>query len=223
MAQIGTMTGTAGAVTTLNLPYCPEYLFITNTSSASLELTNFSVSINGQSTVELIGADDIDAVAQIRSHSANDGTGSTETLMKAIPLSNGQINAPTLIRLTNESTTAGVIFGVSSSVGTAPYRYSQFTINATSNQQFSEFDSLLINSSPTNIDNIEIQWNDGFKDRYAPQELPLLWRSLYASGINSQFSATGDVAFLNNEDGNIANATIYTNASGSATVTVGRI
>ena len=28
---------------------------------------------------------------------------------------------------------------------------------------------------------------------------------------------------LNNEDGNIANATIYTNASGSSTVTVGRI
>lgn len=222
MAQIGTMTGTAGAVTTLNLPYCPEYLIVGNTTASSFELTNFSVSINGQSTIELIGADDIDAVAEIRSHSSSDGT-TTETLMKALPLSNGQINAPTLIRLTNESTNADAIFGVSSSVGTAPYRYSQFTINATSNQQFSEFDSLLINSSPANIDNIEIQWADGFKDRYAPEELPVLFRSLYASAVNSQFSSTGDIGFINNEDGNIANCTIYTNATGSSTVTVGRI
>lgn len=222
MAQIGTMTGTAGAVTTLNLPYCPEYLIVGASFASSFELTNFSVSINGQSTIELIGADDIDAVAEIRSHSSSDLT-TTETLMKAIPLSNGQINAPTLIRLTNESTNADAIYGVSSGVGTAPYRYSQFTINATSNQQFSEFDSLLINSSPTNIDNIEIQWADGFKDRYAPEELPVLFRSLYASAVNAQFSTTGDIAFINNEDGNIANCTIYTNASGSSTVTVGRI
>ena len=67
MAQIGTMTGTAGAVTSLNLPYCPEYVIVGNTYSDTFELTNFSVSINGQSTVELIGADDIDAVAQIKS------------------------------------------------------------------------------------------------------------------------------------------------------------
>ena len=33
MAQIGTMTGTAGAVTSLNLPYCPEYVIVGNTYS----------------------------------------------------------------------------------------------------------------------------------------------------------------------------------------------
>ena len=85
MAQIGTMTGTAGAVTTLNLPYCPEYLVVGNTYSGSFELTNFSVSINGQSTIELIGADDIDAVAQVRSHSTEDAA-TAEALMMAIPL-----------------------------------------------------------------------------------------------------------------------------------------
>ena len=46
MAQIGAMTGTAGAVTTLNLPYCPEYLIVGNSFSGTFELTNFSVSIN---------------------------------------------------------------------------------------------------------------------------------------------------------------------------------
>lgn len=221
MAQIGTMTGTAGAVTTLNLPYCPEYLIVGDTYNGSFELTNFSVSINGQSTIELIGADDIDAVSEIRSHSAH-STSSSELLISALKLTNGQINAPTLIRLTNEGTNADNIYGVSTSVGTAPYRYSQFTVNATSNQQFSEFDSLLINSSPTNIDSIEIQWADGFKDRFSAVELPVLWRELYAGGSNSQFS-TGDIGFIDNQDGNIANCTIYTNATGSSTVTVGRI
>ena len=83
MAQIGTMTGTAGAVTTLNLPYCPEYLIVGDTYNGSFELTNFSVSINGQSTIELIGADDIDAVSEIRSHSAH-STSSSELLISEI-------------------------------------------------------------------------------------------------------------------------------------------
>ena len=222
MAQIGTMTGTAGAVTTINLPYCPEYLVIGDTHSATFELTNFSVSINGQSTVDLIGADDIDAVAQIRSHDSECLGASTGNVM-ALQISNGQINAPTLLKFTNEGTNADNIYGVSSGVGTAPYRYSQFTVNATINQQFSEFDSILINSAPANIDSIEIQWVDGFKDRYDAVELPVLWRSLYSGEANSQFSASGDIAFINNEDGNIANCTVYTNATGSATVTVGRV
>ena len=222
MAQIGTMTGTAGAVTSLNLPYCPEYLIVGDTYSGTLALTNFSVSINGQSTIELIGADDIDAVAEIKSQSATDGAGG-ETVMEVLKLADGQINAPTLIKLTNEGTDADNIYGVSSSVGTAPYRYSQFTVNATSNQQFSEFDSVLINSSPTNIDSIEIQWVDGFKDRFAPQELPVLFRNTYAASNNAQFPSAGDIAWINNEDGNIANCTVYTNSTGSASCTIGRI
>ena len=222
MAQIGTMTGTAGAVTTINLPYCPEYIIVGDTHSKTFELSNFSVSINGQSTVDLIGADDIDSVAQIRAQDAGSETTADGNIM-ALQIANGQINAPTLLKFTNEGTNADNIFGVSSGVGSAPYRYSQFTVNATSNQQFSEFDSLLINSAPTNIDSIEIQWVDGFKDRYDANELPVLWRSLYTAEVNSQFSASGDIAFINNEDGNIANATVYTNASGSSTVTVGRV
>ena len=143
--------------------------------------------------------------------------------MMALELADGQINAPTLIRLTNEGANTNAVYGVSSQVGTAPYRYSQFTVNATSNQTFESFDSVLINSSPTNIDSIEIQWIDGFKDRYDPLELPALFRSLYAAANNSQFSEGTDIAWINNEDGNIANCTIYTNATGSATCTVGRI
>jgi len=222
MAQIGAMTGTAGAVTSINLPYCPEYLIVGNTFDPTFELTNFSVSINGQSTIELIGANAIDAVAQIRSQDAG-ATQTADGTIMALQLANGQINAPTLIKLTNESTNADNIYGVSTSVGSAPYRYSQFTVNSVSNQQFSEFDSLLIDSSPTNVDSVEIQYIDGFKDRFAPEELPVTFRSLYSAMDNSQFSTNGSLAFINNEDGNIANATVYTNSSGSSTVTVGRI
>ena len=222
MAQIATMTTGAGVVTSINLPYCPQYLLVNNSYAGTFDLTNIDVSINGQSTVSLIGADDIDAVGQIRSNTGGDTTGN-EQLMMALELADGQINAPTLIRLTNEGANTNAVYGVSSQVGTAPYRYSQFTVNATSNQTFESFDSVLINSSPTNIDSIEIQWIDGFKDRYAPQELPALWRNLYVSDGQSQFGDNEDIAFINNEDGNIANCTIYTNATGSATCTVGRI
>jgi hypothetical protein len=219
MAQIGTMTTGAGVVTSLNLPYCPQYLIIDNTHVGTFDLTNLDVSINGASTISLIGADDIDAVAQIKSHS----TDQDSNLMMALECSNGEINAPTLIRLTNEGTNTNSIYGVSSQVGSAPYRISMNTINATSNQIFQDFDYLLINSSPTNVDSVEIQWSNGFKDRYATKELPVLFRNLYGGENTSQFSATGDIAWINNEDGLIANATVYTNSSGSATCTVGRI
>ena len=224
MAQIGTMTTGAGVVTSLNIPYCPQYLMIDNPYAGTFDLTNLDVSINGQSTVSLIGADDIDAVAQIRSQDSDaTSSGGDGGLIMALELANGQINAPTLIRLTNEGANTNAIYGVSAAVGTSAYRYSQFTVNATSNQTFSEFDSVLINSSPTNIDSIEIQWVDGFKDRYDANELPVLWRSQYSAQNSSQFSGNADIAWINNEDGNIANCTVYTNATGSATCTVGRI
>ena len=54
-------------------------------------------------------------------------------------------------------------------------------------------------------------------------ELPTLFRTLYASEGAGRFSANGEHSFINNEDGNISSITLYTNASGSSTVTVGRV
>ena len=218
MSQIGTMGTTAGDVLTLNLPYCPQFITVNSTYVATFELTNFSVSINGQETINLVGADDIDAVGSIRKQvSVTD-----DTVYTFMEIADGFISAPTLIRLTNEGTTANKVYGVSQGTGTAPYRYSQFTINATSNQEFSDFDSLFMNDSAS-IDSVEIQWIDGYKDRYSYLELPVLFGSQYSSENNAMFSVTGDISWINNEDGNIANATIYTNATSSVTCTVGRI
>ena len=193
-----------------------------NTFDPTFELTNFSVSINGQSTIELIGADAIDACAQMRSQDAG-ATQTADGVMMALELADGQINAPTLIKLTNESTNADNIFGVSTGVGSGAYRYSQFTVNSVSNQSFTQFDSLMIGSSPDNIDSVEIQYVDGFSDRFSAYELPLTFKSLYSAMDNSQFSTSGSLAFIDNQDGNINSATVYTNSTGSSTVTVGRI
>jgi len=219
MAIIGSMTTGAGVLTSLILPQCPQYLIIDNSYSGTFDLTNIDVSINGASTISLIGADDIDAVAQIKSHTSL----AEPSIIMAIELANGEINAPTLIRLTNEGANTNTIYGVSQQVGTAPYRVSQFTVNSVSNQIFQDFNYLLINSSPTNIDSIEVQWSNGFKNRYAPQELPVLFRNLYASVNDAQFGGSGDIGWINNEDGLISSVVVFTNSSGSATVTVGRI
>jgi hypothetical protein len=223
MAIIGSMTTGAGVLTSLILPQCPQFLIINNTYSETFDLTNLDVSINGASTISLIGADDIDACAQIKSHSTGDEASSANGLIMALELSNGEINAPTLIRLTNEGSNTNTIYGVSQQVGTAPYRVSQFTVNSVSNQIFQDFNYLLINSSPANIDSIEIQWTNGFKNRFAPQELPVLFRNEYAAEKASKFSASNDVSWINNEDGLISSCVVFTNSSGSATVTVGRI
>ena len=65
---------------------------IEGTYEETFNITNLDVSINGQSTVSLIGADDIDAVAQIKSHSTGDVTGQTNGLIMGIELADGQIN-----------------------------------------------------------------------------------------------------------------------------------
>ena len=175
--------------------------------------------INGQSTVSLGTSDDIDAVAQIRSNvSIVDST-----VMMAMELADGEINAPCLIRITNEGSATPAVFGVSSGVGSAPFRWSQFSLNSLSNQIFQDFDSLLINSSPTNIDRIQIQWVNGFSDSFAPEELPALFRNSYAAVSYGSFSGGYDIAFVDNSDGLISSATVYTNSSGSATCTIGRI
>jgi len=223
MAIIGSMVSGAGILTSLNLPQCPEFLTINNTHSESFQLTALDVSINGNSVISLQGADSIDALAQIRSHSTGDVNAQTNGLIMGIALANGEINAPTLIRLTNEATGSDNIMGVSTNVGNAPYRYSQYTINSVSNQVFQQWDSLLLDNSPTNIDSIEIQYSNGFVNRFAPEELPLLFRGSYAAEITSKFSASGDISFIDNQDGLISGATIYTNSTGTCTVTVGRI
>ena len=155
MSQIGTMGTTAGETLTLNLPYTPQFISVGNTYSGTLELTNFSVSINGQETINLVGADNIDAVGQARRQvNSQDGAGGAGLPYTYLEITDGFISAPTLIRLTNEGTTANIVYGVSKAVGTAPYRYSQFTVNATSNQEFSDFDSILLNDSAS-IDSVE--------------------------------------------------------------------
>ena len=223
MSQIGTMGTTAGETLTLNLPYTPQFISVGNTYSGTLELTNFSVSINGQETINLVGADNIDAVGQARRQvNSQDGAGGAGLPYTYLEITDGFISAPTLIRLTNEGTTANIVYGVSKAVGTAPYRYSLFTVNATSNQEFSDFDSILLNDSAS-IDSVEIQWVDGYKDRYNYLELPVLFGDMYSSNNQSMFSASGDISYINNEDGNIANMTVYTNATSSVTCTVGRI
>lgn len=219
MSQISSLSTGAGVVTSITLAYCPQFLIIDNTYTGTFDITNIDVSINGQSTVSIGTSDDIDAVCQIKAQSSvSDGK-----VMMAMELANGEINAPTLIRLTNEGSNTNAVYGVSTAVGTAPYRYSQFSLNSLSNQIFQDFDSLLINSSPTNIDRVQIQWRNGFSDSFSPYELSVLFRSLYTSEGSSQFSATKDIAWVNNEDGLISSAQVYTNSSGSASCTIGRI
>lgn len=219
MSQISTLTTGAGVVTSITLAYCPQYLVIDNTYTGTFDITNIDVSINGQSTVSLGSADSIDAVAQIKSHAS---VVDAQVLM-ALELANGEINAPTLIRLTNEGSNTNAVYGVSSRVGTAPYRWSQFSLNSLSNQIFQDFDSLLIGTSPANIDRVQIQWKNGYSDSFAPQELPVLFRDLYVASNDGMFSGGDNIAWVDNSDGLISSATVYTNSTGASTCTIGRI
>ena len=218
MAIIGNLGG-ASTTTTLTLAFVPEYLIINNTFGTTFNLDALSVSVSGVSTIDITGESCINAVSNIESQpSSEDGS-----LMSAIQLADGQIaDSPCLIRLT--TTASGgteTIYGVSTRRGARPYFWSNFTITQSSSQSFQEFENLLIGNN-ANVSDVSVNFTSGHSDKFEAVELPVLFKSVYASADDSNMDNDGDFAWLPNYDGNVGSAAVFTNSSGSVTCAICR-
>ena len=190
MSKIGNTSNT------LTLNYVPQNIII-NSASADVsspfnDLTQLNVSVNGTEIVSLSSNATIETAFSVNNQvggtldisSGNDRSLPKQTVLQ---LSDGKIeNVNTNITFT--STTDYDVYANSQTLGTENYFWSTSTINALSNNIYSDFRSL---SFPEDDGEVIVQWKNGYSDKFIlddGRELVAL-ASEYMSQINTPNNA----------------------------------
>ena len=163
MSKIGTTANT------ITLNYLPQNLIIKsaseNTSTPFNDLTQLNVSVNGTEIVSMASNATIETA---RSEERRVGIDPTATSSIGLPkqtvlqLSDGKIENVNC-NITFTSSTDYNVYANSENLGTENYFWSTSTINALSNNIYSDFRSL---SFPEDDGEIIVQWKNGFSDKY---------------------------------------------------------
>tara|TARA_Y100001947_G_scaffold149275_1_gene147227 strand:+ start:421 stop:1071 length:651 start_codon:yes stop_codon:yes gene_type:complete len=160
MSKIGTTANT------ITLNYLPQNIIINSASvqnSAPFDdLTQLNVSVNGTEIVSLASNATIETAFEVNNQVG--GTQTTGGLPKqtVLQLSDGKIeNVNT--NLTFTSATEYNVYANSEILGTENYFWSTSTINALSNNIYSDFRSL---SFPEDDGELIIQWKNGYSDKF---------------------------------------------------------
>jgi len=181
MSKIGTTANT------ITLNYLPQNLVI-NTASGTAsqpfdDLTQLNVSVNGTEIVSLASNATIETA-----FSVNNQVGGAAIAAAALPkqtvlqLSDGKIENVNC-NLTFTSSTEYNVYANSETLGTENYFWSTSTINALSNNIYSDFRSLAF---PEDDGELIIQWKNGYSDKFvldAGKEAVAL-ASQYMSQVN---------------------------------------
>ncbi len=221
MAKIG-MTGTSGSVITLN--YLPQYLIVGNASPDAGEpfenFTQLNVSVNGTETVSLSTNSILEQAFgcsnQVGGSPINSGGMTQGYLPKqsVLPLADGKIENVN-VNISVTSTTDHTIYANSSNLGTENYFWSTSSVNALSNNVYSDFRTLTV---PDQNGELIVQWKNGFSDKFtidANSELVSL-ASAYMSSVTTL--AVGTTLF--NYDDSIASAQWFNTDSSNAQICI---
>ena len=186
MSKIGTTANT------ITLNYLPQNLVINTTSTRTEQpfndLTQLNVSVNGTEIVSMASNATIETAFSVNNQVGGQSV-TTEGLPKqtVLQLSDGKIeNVNTNITFTSSSTYN--VYGNSETLGTENYFWSTSTINALSNNIYSDFRSL---SFPEDDGELIIQWKNGYSDKFVldnGREVVAL-ASKYMSQINTPNNA----------------------------------
>lgn len=206
MSKIGTTANT------ITLNYLPQNLVINSASPVTSQpfddLTQLNVSVNGTEIVSMASNATIETA-----FSVNNQVGGTAADNQGLPkqtvlqLSDGKIENVNC-NLTFTSATEYNVYANSEILGTENYFWSTSTINALSNNIYSDFRSL---SFPEDSGELIVQWKNGFSDKFVldnGREIVAL-ASQYMSQINlpnqtyiSIFNPSNEIAsvqYFNND------------------------
>lgn len=210
MSKIGTTANT------ITLNYLPQNLVINTASTTNSQpfndLSQLNVSVNGTEIVSMASNATIETA-----FSVNNQVGGVATTGEPLPkqtvlqLSDGKIeNVNCNITFTSSSTYN--VYANSEILGTENYFWSTSTINALSNNIYSDFRSL---SFPEDDGELIIQWKNGFSDKFVlddGREVVAL-ASKYMSQINlpnqtyvSVFNPDDTIASVQYFNNNASNA-----------------
>jgi len=211
MPQIGTLTTGAGVETVLaGQASCPATIVLGDVDTANA-LSGIQIEVDGVPFVNIKGnATLCNAFAKWGNQSIN-GTG---VVGIAYHVATGKINRNSTIRLTNAGATTPAIRVFSDNQNGVPFIAAQKGINATSFEDFSKFSALIIDV-PANVNNIEVNFNDGHRETWTVQDADAYFN------ISNQAEADGRLGgctVIDNTSQNIASVRV--NATTALTVLV---
>ena len=204
----------------------PQNLVINSTSqsaSAPFDTSQLNVSVNGTEIVSLASQATIETAFSVNNQVGGliDPTAALSTGLPkqtVLQLADGKIENVNC-NLTFTSSTEYNVYANSEILGTENYFWSTSTINALSNNIYSDFRSL---SFPEDDGEVIVQWKNGFSDKFVldnGREIVAL-ASQYMSQINLP---TQTYVSLFNPDNEIASVQYFNNnASNAQTVVVQR-
>lgn len=213
MSKIGTTANT------ITLNYLPQNLVISSTSkgaSAPFDTSQLNVSVNGTEIVSLASQATIETAFSVNNQVGGliDPTATANTGLPkqtVLQLADGKIENVNC-NLTFTSSTEYNVYANSETLGTENYFWSTSTINALSNNIYSDFRSL---SFPEDDGEVIVQWANGFSDKFVlddGRELAAL-ASQYMSQINlptetyiSMFNPGNQIASVQYFNNNASNA-----------------
>ena len=190
MSKIGTTANT------ITLNYLPQNLVInsasTNANIPFNDLTQLNVSVNGTEIVSLASNATIETAFSVNNQVGGvvDTTAATSQALPkqtVLQLSDGKIENVNC-NITFTSATDYNVYGNSETLGTENYFWSTSTINALSNNIYSDFRSL---SFPEDDGELIVQWKNGYSDKFVlddGREVVAL-SSKYMSQINLPIGA----------------------------------
>ena len=220
MSKIGTTANT------ITLNYLPQNLVINSASGpagAPFDTSQLNVSVNGTEIVSLASSNTIEVAFSVNNQvggTIDPTAGANTGLPKqtVLQLADGKIENVNC-NLTFTSATEHNVYANSEILGTENYFWSTSTINALSNNIYSDFRSL---SFPEDDGEVIVQWKNGFSDKFVldgGREIIAL-SSQFMSQINQPTETYISIFNTGNE---IASVQYFNNnASNAQTVVVQR-
>ena len=165
MSKIGTTANT------ITLNYLPQNLIINSASGTAStifdDLTQLNVSVNGTEIVSLASNATIETAFSVNNQVGGNfpsGGAASQGLPKqtVLQLADGKIENVNC-NLTFTSATEYNVYANSENLGDTNFFYSTSTINALSNNIYSDFQTL---SFPEDDGELIVQWKNGFSDKF---------------------------------------------------------
>ena len=221
MSQIGTLTGGAGAVTTINIQHVPEFIVIGSSyNAAGIVATAISWSIAGKEYVNVAGAALSKAFAKLKKHGDLTNGVVDETIQVGFGY---EPNQQFQLRITNAGATTPAVYGFSRRMGNRRLlTAAPNVINDGASQSFTGFIALMFDA--TNLDNAEVAFRNAktgavYTERMQPAELLSLFGldNISEAGTLAAITVIDNTNLLINAGQQVQRITLYA-SGGSITV-----
>jgi hypothetical protein len=223
MAIISQVTS-AGAQSVVNLDYLPERLLL-DTITSLAGFSSFSVVTSGIQLMSITSASMFNSLASFDNQLAN-----ATNVAKYLRLAVGRVNKQTTINATDSAAvgTPSIVypynlFASSTNISNTGRRAVESSINPSANGTFVDFEALFI--SPANFLRVQLTFDSGYTDEYAPQEVAGLFAAYNQSengGLLGQTTgATVEFNYViagSTPFGQVVQAVIYASGAGSVNV-----